>query len=134
NVLIARAGARADVSEERLSTLSTESIRLIDQIPADRPVYVQAYISPDVARELVETKASLVGLLKEFAARGGSRIQLNLIDTELYSDAALDGEARFGIEPRRVLSRDQARQQTADVFLGVAFTSGLEEVVVPFFD
>ncbi|WZO97227.1 Gldg family protein [Isosphaeraceae bacterium EP7] len=134
NVLIARAGARADVSEERLSTLSPESIRLIDQVSADRPVYIQAYISPDVPREFVETKASLVGLLKEFAARGGNRVQLNLVDTELYSDAARDAETRFGIEPRRVLSRDQAKQQTADVFLGVAFTSGLEEVVVPFFD
>ena len=32
------------------------------------------------------------------------------------------------------MSTEVARQSSADVFLGVAFTSGLEEVVVPMFD
>jgi len=32
------------------------------------------------------------------------------------------------------MTTDQAKQSSAEIFLGVAFTSGLEEVVIPFFD
>ena len=64
------------------------------------------------------------------AARSG----LNLVPTELYSEQAREAEKRFGIEPRRVFTADQGKQMSAEVFLGVAFTSGVEEVVIPFFD
>ena len=134
NVLIEQYGARADASSERLHTLSAETLALIKQIPADRPVMIQAYYSPEVPRELVETKTDLLGLLKEYQARSGGKIQLNLVPTEIYSTAARDAEKRFGIEPRRVFTADEAKQSSAEIFLGVAFTSGLEEVVIPFFD
>ena len=134
NVLVGRSGFGMDVTSERLNTLSPESIKLIKQIPADRPVFIQAYYSPEVPREYVETKADLIGLLKEFAAWGGDRVRLNLVETELYSPQARDAEKRFGIGPRRVPTADEARQSSSEFFLGVAFTSGLEEVVIPFFD
>jgi ABC-2 type transport system permease protein len=133
-VLIDLWGARADASAERLHTLSRESLDLVNQIPADRPVMIQCYYSPQVPREFVETKATLLGLLREYAARSGGRIQLNLVPTELYSAEARDAEKRFGIEARKVFSNDQARQMAVDMYLGVAFVSGLEEVVIPFFD
>ena len=134
NVLVARSGLRADISAERLHTLSAESIALIKQIPADRPVYIQAYYSPEVPRDYVQTKSDLIGLLKEYAAKGGSRIRLNLVETELYSESAREAEKRFGINPKGVLVNDEAKQTVDEIFLGVAFTSGLEEVVIPFFD
>jgi ABC-2 type transport system permease protein len=134
NALIARTGFRADVTEERLHTLSPQTASLIRQIPKDRPVYIQAFYSPDVPREYIETKTDLLDLLREYAARGGDRIRLNLVATELYSDEARDAQKRFGIEPRRVLTTDESRQESTEIFLGVAFTSGVEEVVIPFFD
>ena len=134
NVLVARAGARWDLSEERLHTLSPESLALLKQIPKDKPVYIQAYYSPDVPREFVQVKSDLIGLLKEYAARGGDRVRLNLVETELYSEAARDAEKRFGIGPKRVMSSDEGKQSQDEIILGVAFSSGLEEVVIPFFD
>jgi ABC-2 type transport system permease protein len=134
NLLVGRTGLRADMSEGKLHTLSRESIALIKQISPDRPVYIQAYYSPEVPAELIETKADLIALLKEYAARGGERIRLNLIETELYSPAAREAEKRFGIEPKRVMTVEEAKQSSAEVLLGVAFTSGLDEVVIPFFD
>ncbi len=134
NVLIARSGTRFDNSAEKLYTLSGESRALIKQIPADRPVYIQAYYSPEVPRDYVEAKANLLGLLREYAALGGDRIRLNLVEAELYSPAAREAQKRFGIEPKRVVSTEEARQSASEIFLGVAFTSGLEEVVIPFFD
>ena len=134
NVIVGRSGTRADVSEERLHTLSADSVSLIRQIPRDKPVFIQAFYSPEVPREFVQTKDDLIGLLKEYAARGGERVRLNLVETELYSDAARDAEKRFGIEPKRVMSTEEGKQSTDEIFLGVAFSSGLEEVVIPFFD
>ena len=132
--LVARGGWRADNSAEHLYTLSRESRDLIRQIPDDRPVYIQAYYSPDVPRDYVEAKANLLGLLREYAALGGDKVRLNLVETEVYSPAAREAQKRFGIEPKRVLTAEEARQSASEIFLGVAFTSGLEEVVVPFFD
>ena len=134
NVLIARAGLRSDVSVERISTLSADSRRAVADIPADKPVYIQAYYSADVPREYVQTKANLLNKLREFAAIGGDKVRLNLVETELYSNAARDAQKRFGIEPRRVTSTEEARQSASEIFLGMAVTSGLEEVVIPFFD
>jgi len=134
NALAGAAGLRGDWSEKHMHSLSGESAALIKQIPEDRPVYIQAFTSPDVPREFVQTKADLINLLKGFAAAGGDRVRLDLVETELYSPAARDAEKRFGIEPRRVPSSDQGRQSTDEIFLGVAFNSGLEEVVIPFFD
>ncbi len=134
NVLIGRTGFRVDASEEHLNSLSSESIELIKQIPKDQPVYVQVYYSPEVPRDYVETKSDLLNLLKEYAAWGGDKIRLNLVETELYSPEAHEAEKRFGIEPRQVRTVEEAKQSSAEFYLGVAFTSGLEEVVIPFFD
>jgi ABC-2 type transport system permease protein len=133
-VLAGHYGARADVSAEGLSTLSAESRALIRQIPESRPVFIQAYYSPEVPREYVETKADLLNLLREIKAVGGERVQLNLIPTERYSEAATKAEKQFGITPKRVFTTDEARQSSQEIFLGAAFTSGPEEVVVPFLD
>ena len=134
NVLVGRTGARADVTAERLNTLSSQSIALIKQIPKDRPVYIQAYYSPEVPREFVETKTDLIDLLREYAARGGDRIRL-----EPGSDRALlerGARRREAFRHRAAAGHDhrRARQESAEIFLGVAFTSGVEEVVIPFFD
>ena len=60
DVLVTKAGWRHDNSAEKLYTLSAESKALINQIPSDRPVYIQAYYSPEVPREYVEAKANLL--------------------------------------------------------------------------
>jgi|694.fasta_scaffold14188_7 ABC-2 type transport system permease protein len=132
--VINRAGARVDATSERLHTLSRDSRNLISAIPPGKPVLVQAYYSPTVPGEYVQVKDDLINNLKEIAALGGSKIRLSLLETDLFSENAREAEKRFGIQPRRVLSTSDARQSSEEIFMGVAFTSGLEEVVVPFFD
>ncbi|WP_152052462.1 Gldg family protein [Tautonia marina] len=132
--LVARAGWRPDLSAERLNTLSRESRQLLREIPSDRPVFIEAFFSPEVPRDYVEAKQNLIGLLKEFAAIGGSKIQLNLIETERYGEEARRAEQQYGIVPRRVITISAARQGFDEILMGVAFTSGPEQVVIPFFD
>jgi ABC-2 type transport system permease protein len=134
DALVTHAGVRFDNTDGHIYTLSEESKTILDQIPSDRPVYIQAYYSPEVPRDYVVAKTNLLALLREYAAIGGDRIRLNLVETELYSPAARKAQKDFGIEPKRVPTNDPSQQSTTEIFLGVAFTSGTEEVVVPFFD
>lgn len=134
DVLVAHAGWRRDISAEGLNTLSAESKQLIRQIPDDRPVFIQAFYSPEVPREFVEVKTDLLNLLREIDAIGGNKIQLNLVPTELFSEQAREAESQFGIRPRQVFTSQDARYSSSEIFLGVAFTSGPQEVVVPFLD
>jgi ABC-type transport system involved in multi-copper enzyme maturation permease subunit/ABC-type uncharacterized transport system involved in gliding motility auxiliary subunit len=125
---------RVDATEGGLHTLSAISRQILREIPADRPVYIQAYVSPEVPREYVEVRTNLVNTLNELAALGGDRVRLNLVEADRFSPEAREAESRFGIKPREVITEVDGRQRPDDLTLGVAITSGLEQVVVPFFD
>jgi ABC-2 type transport system permease protein len=133
NVLVGRLGARADLTAERLHSLSKDTRRLLKEIPGDRPVFIQAYLSKDVPRSYVQTRANLQGLLNEIDAAAGSRVEVLIHDTEAFTREAMDARDKFGILPVDVPDVE-GRVQTAKVFMGVALTCGAQEHVIKFFD
>jgi ABC-2 type transport system permease protein len=132
--LIGRLGLRADTTAERLHSLSSETRRLIRELDSSRPVFVQAYVSPTVPEPYVQTRANVVGLLKEIASASGSKVQLVIHDTEPFSEQAREAREKFGIQAREIPNLEGARAGFSEVFLGLAFTCGAEEQVIPFFD
>jgi ABC-2 type transport system permease protein len=132
--LVGRLSLRADTTAERLHSLSPETRRLLHELDSHRPVFVQAYVSPTVPEPYVQTRANLVGLLKEIASASGSKVQLVIHDTEPFSDQAREAREKFGIQAREVPNLEGARAGFSEVFLGLAFTCGAEEQVIEFFD
>ncbi len=133
-VLVARASWRPDLSAERLNTLSRESRELLGSISSDRTVLVEAFLSPEVPREYVETKENLLALLQSYDGLIGGKLRVNVVDTPRFSEEARRAEEIYGIVPRQVFTSEAARQGVDEIILGIAFTSGPEQVVIPFFD
>lgn len=128
-ILTGRLGWRADLTAEGIHSLSDETHKVVEAIPAERAVLVQAYVSSEVPPSYAKTKKDLLSLLREYDVAGGSRVQLRVVETERWTDEAREASA-LGIEPRPIF--DEGADLQKEYFLGVAFTSGPEQVVIPF--
>lgn len=121
---------RADWTSEGLSSLSPKTRELLKGLK--RPVKIDAYVSPDVPESYVGTRLGLLSTLREIAARGGKMVRLRIHDTRPLSGEAQQAEQQFGITAQPVFSRSRGAISREQVYLGVAFTAGLEKIVVPF--
>jgi gliding motility-associated transport system permease protein/gliding motility-associatede transport system auxiliary component len=134
NVLIWRVPVRLDASAEGLHSLSTETRRMLQELPADRPVFVQAFISPEVPELYVQTRENMLSVLGEIRSRANRKVQVLITETVPYSKEARVARERFGINPNAVTDVNDPTGATDGIFLAVALTSGAEEQVIPFMD
>ena len=134
-ILILRAyDVRADLSEEQISSLSGDTRELLAGLDTERMIEVTAYVSPTVPEDYTQTRLTLLNMLRQFERLSRGRLQVEVVETEPKTEAAALASQQFGIEPVTVLSRERGAFRDEDIFLGCAFTCGLEKVVVPFFD
>lgn len=133
-ILFGRTTLRADATQEKLWSLSPQTLEIVKAVDPARPVLITAYVSPQVPPSYTQTKETLLGLLRELdAAAGGQRIAINIVETETFSDAAREARKSFSIEARDVPPMpDERRVGDGKVFMGLALTSGPEQFVLPF--
>ncbi|MBM4023020.1 MAG: hypothetical protein FJ284_12435, partial [Planctomycetes bacterium] len=116
------------------SSLAPDTRDLLASFKADRPIDIKAYVSPTVPEDYAQTRLNLLNMLRQFERLGRGRISLEVIPTEPKTEQASLAAQQFGIEPMTVLARVRGAYREEEIFLGCAITSGLEKVVVPFFD
>ena len=129
-----RLGGRTDVTSERIHSLSRETLALIKGLDPKQPVFIQAYLSPLVPRSYMEVRTNLTELLREFDAIGGESIHTKIVETVKYSLQAREAQERYGIQVYRVPVAEESAATANEIYLGLAFSCGSEEFVIPFFD
>jgi ABC-2 type transport system permease protein len=132
-LLVAQSRMRWDATSEKLHSLSPETVALLKGLDPKQPVFISAYFSPEVPRSYVDARNSLIGMLREFEAVGGDAVQTKIVETVKYSPAAREAEERYGIRPQRLPASEESAA-ASEIFLGLAFSRGAEEFVIPFFD
>jgi ABC-2 type transport system permease protein len=133
-LLVASTRMRWDATSEQIHSLSPETVALLKHLDPKQPVFIYAYFSPEVPRSYVDARNALVGTLREFEAAGGEAIHARIIETTKYSPAAREAEERYNIKPNRLPPTEESAGGISEIFLGLAFTCGSEEFVIPFFD
>jgi ABC-2 type transport system permease protein len=126
---------RADATQEGLNSLSPQTIKQIAEIKPEHQVVIEAYISPQVPEEFVQTRVDLINLLKEFQKISKGKIEAKIYtNVEPLTEEAQRAEEQFGITAQDVISKSRGILKQEPVFMGAAITSGLEKIVIPFFE
>jgi ABC-2 type transport system permease protein len=125
---------RADVTSENLNSLAPQTRELIENLDTKRPVVIEYFVSPNVPESYVQTRLNLLNTLREFQAIGGDKIKLIRHNVEPFSEEAQRAEQQFGIRPVPVEWRARGARTRDEIFMGLAFTCGLDKVVLPFVD
>ncbi len=133
-LLLDRLGGRFDVTAEQIHSLSPDTRALIAGLGPGQTVFIQAYLSPEAPRSHLRTRNNLINLLRELSALGSDRLQTRVVKTEKYTPESREAQERFNIRARSVPASQQTAGIPNDIFLGVAFSCGPEEFVIPFFD
>lgn len=130
-----RNSLRADVSTEKLSTLSPDTRALLTDLRDNKEVKsikIDAYVSPQVPTDYAQVKLNLSNTLEEFKALGGGKIEVAVHEIPNFGPEAELAEKNFGIVPQEQVIATGGEQKVEEFFMGLAVTSGLDKVVTPF--
>ncbi|MFM7036791.1 MAG: Gldg family protein [Planctomycetaceae bacterium] len=131
-IILSRLPIRADLTAENLFTLSAATTQTLKAVTASQRITIQAFVSPEVPSDYVETRRQLLGTLREFKRSSGQAIDLREISVEPFSEEAEQARA-LGIEPVRLQYDRDGKREEAEVFLGAFIQSATDEIVIPFF-
>ena len=123
---------RADLTSEGLSTLSPSTVKLLRELDKKKPVHIEAFISAVVPDEYVPVRLDLINRLRELKAQGGANVTLRINDTEPFSEQSDRAEKLYGITGQQRQFRIRGQYSLETIFMGVAITSGLDKIVIPF--
>jgi ABC-2 type transport system permease protein len=124
--------ARADLTAEKVYSLSSTTRDVLAKINPEHPVRIQAFVSTDVPRDYAPVRKRLIGLLRQYAQLAGSGMDVRYVDVEPFSKEAEEAKT-LGITPERVRSEREGRHYEDTIFLGAVISSSYDQVVIPFF-
>jgi ABC-2 type transport system permease protein len=111
---------------------------MIRSLGKDRDIVVDAFLSAEVPEQYAKIKYQIMSLLKEFqstASGAGVSLQVRIYDSIApSSEEEKQAEQQYGIMPQLIRVRERGTYSDQPVILGAAFRSGLQKVVIPFFE
>lgn len=129
---------RKDLTENQVSSLAPVTEEMIRGLGKDRDIVVDAFLSAEVPEQYAKIKYQIMSLLKEFqstASASGVSLQVRIYDSIApSSDEEKQAEQQYGIMPQMIRVRERGTYSDQPVILGAAFRSGLQKVVIPFFE
>jgi ABC-2 type transport system permease protein len=137
NAVIDQFDVRIDGTAERLSSLSPDTIALLNQLKASdgQPIKIEAFISPDVPENYVQTRLNLINTLREIENRGGkNKILVRINSTERFSAEESRALKKYGITPRQLFVKRRGNMTQEEVFMTIAVSSGARRVAPTFID
>lgn len=126
--------ARADMTEEKLGTLSPETVKLLKELKPEYPVQIDAFISPDVPESHVQIRLDTLTVLSEIESLCGKNVAVKIHPTLPFTDQALIANQRYGIKANEVSFASRGKRDLKSVFLGLSFRCGLRSLTLPFID
>jgi ABC-type transport system involved in multi-copper enzyme maturation permease subunit/ABC-type uncharacterized transport system involved in gliding motility auxiliary subunit len=125
-----------DVTSERLNKASASTKDIIRELRSDniKQIKIDAYVSPQVPAEYAGHKRNFLSTLNELSSLSNGKIVVDVHEIENYSSQASDAEKAYGIQPREVVTMDRGAHKKEEIYLGAAFSAGLDRVVIPFID
>ncbi len=124
---------RWDATSEKIHSLSSGTRNLLAGLDPKQPVFIHAYLSQDVPRGYLPARNNLVSALREFDAAGRDAVHTRIVETLKYTPEAREAQDRYNIRPFRVPVTEESAD-TNEIYMGVVFTCGSEEFVIPFLD
>ena len=125
---------RGDMTTEQLSSLSPQTQKLLAGLKLDRPVQIEAFISPVVPETYVQTRLNLLAMLRELETRGGAEGPCPCVRHRTLQRTRRPGGTRLRHHSPSRRNRAARRRGSESIFMGVAMTCGRQKVVVPFID
>jgi len=129
NIIAAQLGFRADLTEDKLYTLSEGTEGVLNDL--DKPVTLKYYFSrgaKDVPQELMSYGKRVQDLLKQYDRIGGDKVFLEIYNPKPFSKEE-EWAQKFGLTN----ARQMLGSTTIDpVFCGLVIQSGKKEEVIPF--
>ncbi len=126
---------RYDATSGKVSSLSPDTKQILRDLDTDHTVMIDAFVSGSVPEQYVQTKVDVVNMLREFNALAGANVQIRLNDNlDTFTAEAQRAEDQYNITAQTVMTQNRGAIRQEDLFLGAAFSCGLERVIIPFFD
>ncbi|NOY74738.1 MAG: hypothetical protein GXP32_02980 [Kiritimatiellaeota bacterium] len=125
NVICVQFTLRADVTENKVFTLSEGSKRILAKV--NKPVTIKFYCSRSTNQMPVQLKnyaTRVEDLLKEYVQNGHGQLYVEKFDPKPFSDAE-DSAIMDGVAGQSLPSGDK-------IFLGLAVTCGKKTATIPF--
>ncbi|PID38643.1 MAG: hypothetical protein CSA65_03775 [Proteobacteria bacterium] len=122
NVIASRKYGRADLTTERIYTISEPSKKLIRSLP-DR-MTVKAFISRDLPPKVKSFGRYISDMVTEYGALSNGRLKAEIVYIDAEDKEARKEAQRFKIQPLKVGQRTSAKSSVQLAYLGVAFQYG----------